>query len=620
MLKIIIAIDIETKGLDATKYLTGGLLKEGCKKAEIYRKKEELWNRVLELGINEGKRGKVLNVYSHNAQYDTAGYVDLNDKHLVFFSNRPFIWAYRLSSEECDKLGIKHKAGKGKEIIKFLDTWAIFKMSLKQLGDMIGLPKIDTPQELLDEQLSDNLPEEKLKEIEHYMVRDIEICLQSILFLKKKMRKEGVTVKRLYTINQIAINYLINQFKKLPDEYKEPIFWNKKKGQARRTFRDAEIRSAYRGGRVEAFVTGIIDKVNYVDCNSLYPYSAISMRFPNLKSERMYHEPLKTGWTVNELINTIGLSRCLVKNVSDDYGFLPIRTDSGSFYPKRNKLIIGTWTHFELKKALENGYKLIDVEWSVCFKEAANPFKEIFPKLYSLRKSGSEFDDYFYKMMMNAGIGKLAQHRVGQEIVIDDVEKCESYLDKNYKVIKGIGLNYFYKKTDVNVPRKSYYMPIIPCLINAYARCYMFDFFKRIPLSDLVYTDTDSCLFVGDHFNKFPIGSGLGQFKIEYKSTPCIIYGRKTYSIGNDIKIAGISKRDVSLNDFEKGFVTTRRMVTINTTKDTSKVGTFVNEERDLLSQEENHNLIISKMESEDLLIDMDINDISYFRDIIADM
>ena len=614
---MIIAIDIETRGLDATKYITGGLLKENNKKCEIYRNKKDLWNKVLELGFKEAKRGKVLNVYSHNAQYDTAGYVDLNDKHLVFFCNRPFIWAYRLSSEECDKYNIKHEEGKGKEIIKFLDTWAIFRMSLKQLGNMIGLPKIDTPEELLKEQTSTNLSEQKLKEIEKYMNRDVEICIKSIQFLKNKMKNNKINVKRLYTINQIAINYLINKFKQLPDEYKETMFWDKKKGITRRTFRKEEIHNAYRGGRVEAFVTGMIQNVNYVDCNSLYPYSAINMKFPDLKTERKYWKPLERGWTINELFNQIGLSRCMIKNIDDKYGLLPIRTDSGSFYPKKNKLMIGTWTHFEIKKALENGYKLIDVEWSVCFQETKNPFKKIFPEIYQKRKSGNEFDNYFYKMMMNASIGKLAQHRIGQEIVIDDVEKCEQYLEKKYKVIKGIGYNYLYKKTDVKAIRKNYYMPIVPCLINAYARCYMYDFFKKIPLKDLVYTDTDSCIFINNHFDKFPIGKKLGEFKIEFENTKTIIYGRKTYSIGDHIKIAGINKRDVCIEDFEKGFVSTRRMITINTTKDTKKIGSFINETRNLLSQEENHNIIINHMESEDLLIDMDINNIDYFSDKI---
>jgi hypothetical protein len=617
---MIVSVDIETQGLDATKYITGGLKKEGNKKTEIYRNKNDLWNRVLDLGYAEAKRGKVLNVYSHNAQYDTAGYVNLKDKHLVFFSNRPFIWAYRLSSEECDKLGIPHEEGKGKEIIKFLDTWAIFRMSLKKLGDLISLPKFDTPQELMDEQTSGDLSEEKLQEIESYMIRDVDIVLESILFLKKKIKGAGVTVKRLYTINQIAINFLMNNIKKLPDDYKEPIFWDKKKGMTRRTFRKEEIHSAYRGGRVEAFKTGVIENLHYVDCNSLYPFSAIKMRFPNLKSERKYFEPLKTGWEINELFGWLGLSRCIVKNVSNEHGFLPIRTDSGSFYPKKGKLIIGTWTHFELEMALKNGYELIDVEWSVVYENAPNPFTEIFPRVYNLRKSGDSFDDYFYKMMMNASIGKMAQHRVGQEIVIDNVEKCESYLEKKYKVVRGLGTDYLYRKTDVKSARKNYYMPIVPCLINGWARCYMFSFFQKIPLDDLVYTDTDSCLFLNNHFDKFPIGEGLGEFKIEHRDSRAIIYGRKTYSIGDEIKISGISQRDLTLDDFEKGYVTTRRMVTIKTTNDTSRVGSFVNENRNLNEQELNHNEIMDLLNQEDLLIDMDIEDITYFSDVLVNL
>ena len=35
---------------------------------------------------------------------------------------------------------------------------------------------------------------------------------------------------------------------------------------------------------------------------------------------------------------------------------------------------------------------------------------------------------------MNASLGKLGQTRVNQEIIIDDIEKCEKYLENNYKV------------------------------------------------------------------------------------------------------------------------------------------------------------------------------------------
>ena len=116
------------------------------------------------------------------------------------------------------------------------------------------------------------------------MIRDTEICLKSILDLKKTIQKEGVNVKRLYTINQVAINYLINEWRQIPQN--DYIFWNSRQGETRRTLRADEIHGAYRGGRVEAFQTGKHKKATYIDCNSLYPYSATQIKFPDLRTER----------------------------------------------------------------------------------------------------------------------------------------------------------------------------------------------------------------------------------------------------------------------------------------------------------------------------------------------
>lgn len=158
------AIDIETRGLNAQAYITGCLILENHKKAEHYTNSKELWQRVLQLGIQEARRNKVLTIYSHNAQYDTAGYIDLNDTHLKIYSNKPFIWSYQLTKEELEKQGIPNKNNnQHKEIIKFLDTYSIYKMPLKALGELIGTPKTDTPEELLEEHTYIN--QERLKKI-----------------------------------------------------------------------------------------------------------------------------------------------------------------------------------------------------------------------------------------------------------------------------------------------------------------------------------------------------------------------------------------------------------------------------------------------------------------------
>ena len=131
-----IVVDIETAGLDAQKFLMACLWIEGRKKPEFYKTKNKLWKRIKDLGRAESKRNKILSVYSHYAQYDTAGYIDLNEEGLKFISNYPFIWTWSEGN---------------KEMIKFLDSMGIFSFSLKKLGEMIGLPKKEMPKELINE-------------------------------------------------------------------------------------------------------------------------------------------------------------------------------------------------------------------------------------------------------------------------------------------------------------------------------------------------------------------------------------------------------------------------------------------------------------------------------------
>ena len=71
---MIIAVDVETRGLDCTQFIYSALVKENCKSTQFFSKKEDLWNYIIELGKKEARRGKVLNVYSHNATYDFYSY------------------------------------------------------------------------------------------------------------------------------------------------------------------------------------------------------------------------------------------------------------------------------------------------------------------------------------------------------------------------------------------------------------------------------------------------------------------------------------------------------------------------------------------------------------------
>ena len=124
--------------------------------------------------------------------------------------------------------------------------------------------------------------------------------------------------------------------------------------------------------------------------------------------------------TCDELLQTIGISRALLYNDSDSLPVLPTRTIDVTHYPGKGSYLVGTWTNFELHTAVKEGYKILDIEWSVLYDKAPNPFSVLIPELYKLRKeSQTKFDDRFYKTVMNMSLGKFAQKRIAKEIIID---------------------------------------------------------------------------------------------------------------------------------------------------------------------------------------------------------
>lgn len=619
---MIIAIDTETKGLDATQYVLGCLIKEGKAKPEIYLNKEDLWKRVLNLAYSEAKRGKNLNVYSHNAQYDTAVYVNLEDPHLIFFSNKPFIWGYKISIRECIEYGIPFtktdEKREGKEIIKFLDTMAIFKGSLSKIGEMLNYPKMEIPEYLKEGEF--NITEAKIKEITPYLIRDTEIVMKSIEWIKKKLKEEEVEIKRLYTINQIAISYLMNQLKKLPREETIGILQDEKIGKTWETYRSEEIHSAYRGGRVEAFKTGVFKKTTEIDFNSRYPWELINLKCPDLKSERKTWQPLENGREINELLNEIGISKAIIYNKENKLGLLSIRTNTENYFPSKNTYMIGTWTHQELREAIKEGYEIIGIEYSITWKEGPNPFKTIMTRLRKKREeSKTEMENWFYKSMMNTSIGKMAQHRTDQEMIIDEVDKAQEYLRHNWEIIKGIKNKYMYKR-EAKKSHKKYYMPIIPTLVNANSRIGMYHDLKKIAEKDLIYHDTDNIIFTGSYKELYKIGDNMGEYKIKKENTESVIYGKKTRSLGDEIIISGFNQKDITIEEFKKGIVKGKEMTTIKTTNNLREVGKFKETKRDLNEQTKNKKNREEEYKNQKLLIDYNINDISYFFKYIENL
>lgn len=193
---MIATLDIETLGLNAQAYVIGCLYYNN--KPHFYNTPQELYTAVIKLGIKSARAGSVLTLYSHNAAYDTAGYINIEDKHLHFFSHQPFIWEYRLTKQEYNQHHINCPKT-SKAIIKFLDTMSIYKMSLEKIGTMLNLPKGKTPTCLIEARTP--TPQE-LEEIKTYLEQDCHINYSTNSAHNKKHNTSSTTNKQKKYTNQ----------------------------------------------------------------------------------------------------------------------------------------------------------------------------------------------------------------------------------------------------------------------------------------------------------------------------------------------------------------------------------------------------------------------------------
>ena len=652
-----ISVDIETykkteKGyeptLDATEFTVGVICRENLSTKAFY-KKQELWEWIINKGKSEAKRGKILNVYGHYHIYDFYGYANISDTNLIISSHNPFIVTYTLNYEECKQYGIKtpklqtefkskgqaqeyairtnteiieengkYYNYKRKEIIKFLDTMAIYRMALKGVGKVIGHEKTEMPKE---EQIK-NKTDIKLK-VTPYCKNDTIVTIKAVHKIKELLKEQGIQLKRIYTMPQIAIAYIINQLKK--DDNQVQGFWfNKERGMIQRPKLARNIHQAYRGGRVEAYTLGITENVTYIDKNSLYGKMAGEINFPQLTTEKKIYNPL-SYYSQKEILSKIGLSRAILENKTEGIGLLQIRTPNGNYTPQKDQYMIGTWTNEELLKAKKEGYKILDIEWTITYQQTSNPLKRIMEECYQQRLQ-SKLKSYFYKSIMNFGIGKFAQTKTGKEMIIDSIEEQEKYIKRSYDMLRGIAgtENVIYQKK-IKGRKKPFYNPIIATLITAKGRTTMYDELSKIPRKDLVYTDTDSILFTGNHLKKFSLSEELGDFKIAtnpfnnhevIKNKTAIVYGRKTYAIENKIMISGAKGR-TTLKQFKDGEIENLRMNTLFNTQDGTQLGTFRKITRDLKKQLQNYKEIQEDLQLRPILMDMDIQNINHFLPIL---
>ena len=478
-----------------------------------FRTGAEFWRWV---GQHKGPNRK-LYLFAHNTGFD-------------FTILKGFGWAKRLgwkcTGKILDDPPTIIRFRKEKETLCFVDTLNYFRTNLKELGEMVGLSKLEMPEEG--------------RSIEDWD----EYCRTDVLIMLKAMQAFWAMVQQ-WELGNFAYTLPAQAFAAFRHRFmKYPIFIDDNE------FATELARKGYVGARTECFKIGRIqDPVHCLDINSQYPFVMATTPVPTR---------LITTRTIMKLeeLYDLCMTNCVVAAVSVDTS-LPL-------YPKK----IPGWTIMpvgqfrttlntpELSLALTRGdvraiHKVAVYEKAVIFRDYVNFFYE---KRMEAKKANDETLATLLKLFLNSLYGKFGQRGYNFEkryetnnpvnetwLEWDANEKC----NHRYRRIDGI-VEELQRESE---SRESF--PAIAGHITSAGRILLLDYIYQAGEGNTFYCDTDS-LFVNDRGLANLGGriseNQLGWLKHEWSSDDVTIHGCKDYQIGDKTKRKGIRKDAVILD------------------------------------------------------------------------
>jgi len=424
--------------------------------------------------------------------------------------------------------------------IYFFDTLNHYKESVKKMGEVVGLHKLDA-----DVTDIDKIPFDELKE---YNKRDCEITYHFMIEYQSRLNIIGAEMN--FTIASSALNLYRRKF--MFDRIRKP---------------DDEVldmwRNAYYGGRTEIFTlkaNGTKKRpILYYDVNSLYPYV--------MKTQ---YYPVPDSWYPCTDIAEYGLVHADVEVFDTYIPYLPKRFMNKLVFPVGK--ITGWWTSAEIKFALEN--KLIRVHKihkAYGFTAHTDYFSQYVDTLYNMRKEAiqrkDKFMDISLKLLMNSLYGKFGERVESKLAMSENGEITEIKLEETY------------------YPKHTNY--VISEYVTAYARTHLYKGLKKVVDSNgiLLYCDTDSILFHPNDSKGEEIlntSKELGDFKLEGKFLKAEFFQPKAYRLTDiegkeTIKVKGVPSK-YAKSFLENGYAMIRKPIRLRESiKRVDKVGYSAN-------------------------------------------
>jgi len=438
--------------------------------------------------------------YAHNLSYDTGvlfKYLPANFK-LLFLNGK--VLQGRLYPQK-------------KQTHYWADSWRMFAaISLKSLGDNIGLPKYQTPSHLLPPEITEQKEyqetHEKDIDIELYLQRDVEIVNKGMELLQNEVNRLGGNMK--LTLPSTAMDLFRRAY--LHEEFKTPF-----------PFYNEVARQAYFGGRVEPFQLGEMSNVNVYDINSLYPYVMHEGIYPDPN----YLKYTSTNCSLHYIMKYEGVSNVTIYIPKTHIPILPYRFNNRLYFPTGE--FKGTYTHLELREVLKRGAKIKHIHYSLYSLRTTNPFKSYVSDLYKLRlqyKANNDPRQLIIKLLLNSFYGKFGERLDAGLTELGSTSLFESKKDlTGYEPI--VFDNTVYLRHEV--PKREqpdYTNTLWASYVTAYARLTLFSYMEQLETT-MIYCDTDSVFTT----KTLETGKELGMMKLEHENVDVNIIGAKMYQI-----------------------------------------------------------------------------------------
>ena len=418
---------------------------------------------------------------------------------------------------------------KDKWSIDLVNVGNFFKTTVKKLGDMVGLPKLDVNFDAVSD-----------RKLMTYCHRDTEI-LEKVMFEWFSFIKSENLGNFGMTLSAQAFNAFRHRFmncKIYVHRQNQPV--------------DLE-RSGYFGGRVECFFIGKAKKIPYVkiDLNSMYPFIMRENVFPTryiAKDSDLSFIRLKQ-W----------LKSCCVTakvELNTNEACYPTKKDGKTIFPIGQ--FITTLSTPELQYAYEHHHIVRVIEAARYAKETvfADYVDYMYGKRLEFKKSGQKVYEQAVKILLNSLYGKFGQklrESDYKDIKDNKLVKRETIYDIRDNSVKSVITFGGRVKTSTTQYVDSFNaMTTIAAHVTAHARMYLWKFIKIAPKGKLFYCDTDSLLIAKSIlglYKEYLDDTRLGAFKVEDESNNMEIKGLKHYCFGDDWKIKGIPKKAIKIDE-----------------------------------------------------------------------